>query len=54
MDYRNMIDTRGLKHTFVADYIGVSKSMLSLFLKGERNLTPERIMKLHKVLGLHK
>lgn len=55
MEYRVMIDSRGLKHKFVADYIGVvSKSMLSLFLKGERNLSPERMMKLHKLLNVSK
>ncbi|MGM7720524.1 helix-turn-helix domain-containing protein [Metabacillus sp. Hm71] len=54
MQYRNIIDSRGLKHRFVADYIGVSKSMLSLFLKGERNLAPERLMKLHKLLNIGK
>lgn len=54
MDYRKVIDNHGLKHTFIANYIGVSKSMFSLFLKGERNLSPEKLMKLHKVLGLHK
>lgn len=54
MEYRSIIDSKGLKHKFIADYIGVSKGMFSLFLKGERNLAPERLKKLHKLLQIGK
>lgn len=54
MEYRSIIDKKGLKHKFVADYIGVSKGMFSLFLKGKRNLAPERMTKLHNLLQIGK
>lgn len=53
MNYRELIDSKGLRHDFVAKNVGVSKTMLSLFLKGERNLSPEYKMRLHRVLKVN-
>lgn len=53
MDYRKLIDDNGKKHVWVANKIGVSRSMLSKFLKGERNLNPESLKELHKLLNIN-
>jgi transcriptional regulator with XRE-family HTH domain len=52
LNYRKIIDQKGLKHKYIAEKIGVSKAMLSLFLSGQRNLSQEKKMKLNKILNI--
>lgn len=42
MELRKTIDKKGLKHKWLAEQIGVSSTMLSLYLSGERNLSEEK------------
>jgi plasmid maintenance system antidote protein VapI len=38
---RQHIDTRGIKHAYVADEIGVARNVLSSMLTGKRKITAE-------------
>ena len=42
MDLKKKIEKKGLKQVWLAEQIGVSKSLLSLYLSGERNLSEEK------------
>lgn len=42
MNIKKKIENRGLKQKWVAEKIGVSEAMLSLYLSGERNLSIEK------------
>lgn len=52
LDYRGIIDENGIKHRYIAEQIKVSKTMLSLFLSGKKNLSPEKKRLLHSVLKI--
>jgi predicted transcriptional regulator len=52
MDYKEIINQSGLKKNHIAKQIGVSPTMLSLFLSSKKNLIPERKRMLHKVLNI--
>jgi transcriptional regulator with XRE-family HTH domain len=53
MNYRELIEQSGYKHKFVAQKIGVSKTMLSLFLSGSKNLSLEKRIKLNQLLKVN-
>ena len=42
MDYKKAIKEKGVKQTWLAEKIGVSDTLLSLYLSGERNLSTEK------------
>lgn len=48
---RAAIDDRGLKYSWVADRIGVSRPMFSMVLSGERRLAFDRARLLSALLG---
>lgn len=48
---RAAIDDRGLKYSWVADRIGVSRPMFSMVLSGERRLAFDRARQLAALLG---
>lgn len=50
MDYREAIDSRGLKHKYIVEKLQISKTLFSLFLSGQRNLRPEKIRTLNEIL----
>ena len=50
MNYRKQINNRGLKISWLANKIGVSQPLLSLFLKGERTLKAEKELLLKQIL----
>ncbi|WP_186445763.1 helix-turn-helix domain-containing protein [Paenibacillus cremeus] len=52
MDYKQLINERGIKQQFLADKLGISKTMMSLFLSGKKNLSPEKISMLNKLLNV--
>jgi len=49
MDYKKKINEKGLKITWVADQIGIGRSLLSQYLNGLRNM-PDHIEIRLKVL----
>lgn len=52
MNYKEIIISKGLKNTYLAGKIGVSKQMFSMFLNHKRNLSPEKKRELHRLLGI--
>ncbi|TVY09941.1 helix-turn-helix transcriptional regulator [Paenibacillus cremeus] len=52
VDYKQLINERGIKQQFLADKLGISKTMMSLFLSGKKNLSPEKISMLNKLLNV--
>ena len=53
LEYKKLIRDKGLKQNFIAQKIGVSKTMMSLFLSEKRNLSPENKLKLHRILNIN-
>ena len=51
MDYKKSIQNKGLKQNWLAKKLGVSESLLSMFLKGNRNLSPEKESMLKGILS---
>jgi len=49
MDYKKIIDQKGLKMKYVADQIGISRVLFSYYMNGTRPM-PERIEKKLKSL----
>ncbi len=47
---RYNINDKGLKISWLAEKIGVSQPLLSLFLQNKRSLTKEKLKKLEKLL----
>ncbi len=54
MNYRKIIKESGLMQKYIANKIGVSPTMLSLFLHNKKKLSEDRLLKLEEVLGVHK
>lgn len=50
MNYKEKIQEKGLKQSWIADKLDISSAMLSLFLSGERNLDSEKENKLKVLL----
>ena len=50
MNYKKEIDARGLKISWLAEKIGVSQPMLTLFIQGKRNLRFETETHLKQLL----
>lgn len=51
MDFKERIKERGLKQNWIAKKIGISETMLSLFLSGERNLSQAKEQSLNELLS---
>lgn len=47
-----LIDARGLRKGWVAAQMGVSPSLLSRWMSGERTIGPERAARLAELLGV--
>lgn len=54
MDYKKVIKESGLMQKYIADKIGVSPTMLSLFLHNKKKLSEDRLIMLEDVLGVNK
>ncbi len=52
MEYRTLVKLSGYKIQHIAKEVGVSRVMLSYFLSGKRNLSPEKLHKLNKILNI--
>jgi plasmid maintenance system antidote protein VapI len=52
MDYNRIIEELGLKKVYVAKKIGITKVHFSYFLHGKRNMSPDKMEKLHQILGI--
>lgn len=50
MNFKTQIKKKGLKITFIADKIGISQPLLSMYLNGTRNMPNEINKKLKKLL----
>lgn len=53
MDYQQIIKDKGLKQKWIADRVGVSGALLSMYFKGKSGMSPEHVKKLKNVLGLN-
>lgn len=51
-DYKKTIKDSGLKQTWIANQLGVTDAMLSMFLNNKTNMAPEKIEKLRKILNI--
>ena len=51
MDYKKKINEKGLKIKWVADRIGIGRSLLSQYLNGLRNMPDHIESKLKEVLA---
>jgi transcriptional regulator with XRE-family HTH domain len=51
MDYKQRIKDRGLKINWVAEQIGIGRSLLSQYLNGLRNMPDHIESKLKVILG---
>jgi len=49
--FKKAINDKGLKTTFLADKIGVSQPLLSMYLSGKRNMPNDIEFKLAKELA---
>ena len=54
LNYKELIDSRGIKYSFIANKLGVSPAFVTMFLKGDKKLPKQREEMLKDVLGLHK
>ena len=51
MNYKQQIKDKGLKQSWIAEKLGISDAMLSLFLSGERNFDLDKENELKKILN---
>lgn len=51
MSYKEKIKNKGLKIVWLADKVGVSQPLLSMYLNGSRNMPKEVESKLKKLLN---
>lgn len=52
MNYKKIVNDKGLKVVWLAKQIGMSRPMLSMCMSGKRNFKPDKKEKLHKLLGI--
>lgn len=52
MNYKELIEQRGIKKTFIAEKMGISRNFLYLCLSGKKKFTSKRKDELHRILGL--
>ena len=52
MEYKSIIDGKGLKHTYIARALDVTPQFLSMCLNGKKKFPRKRELMLKKVLGL--
>lgn len=50
MDFRKRIKEKGLKIIWIADKLGISQPLLSMYLSGDRNMNEEMEEKLKEIL----
>lgn len=50
MDFKNRIKEKGLKIVWLADKLGISQPLLSMYLSGDRNMSQETEDKLKELL----
>jgi predicted transcriptional regulator len=52
MNYKKLVEESGYMKKYIAKQIGVSPTMLSLFLHNKKKLSESRLIKLEEVLGI--
>lgn len=52
MNYKDVINSKGLKTTWIAKQLGVSRQLLSMFIHGNRNMKSDKVKELHKILNI--
>lgn len=50
MDFRKRIKEKGLKIIWIAEKLGISQPLLSMYLNGDRNMSKEIEEKLKEIL----
>ena len=50
MNFKTQIRNKGIKITFIADKLGISQPLLSMYLNGTRNMPNEIKTKVEKLL----
>lgn len=51
-DIRRLIDARGIRHRWLADRLGISRSHLSHLLSGDRRFTDAQAVRLAELLQI--
>ncbi|MDM5246122.1 helix-turn-helix transcriptional regulator [Lysinibacillus sp. G4S2] len=49
---KKWLESEGKSYQWLADQMGISKSLIGFILKGERTLKPERIEQIAKIMNL--
>ena len=52
VDYKQIIESKGIKKSFIADKMGISRQFLYQCFNGKKKLTKKRKDELHRILGL--
>ena len=50
MNLSEKIKSKGLKISWIADRLGISQPMLSMMLRGQRDISEERLKQLKEIL----
>lgn len=50
MDFRKRIKEKGLKIIWIADKLGISQPLLSMYLSGDRNMSEDTEERLKEIL----
>ncbi|WP_160327366.1 helix-turn-helix domain-containing protein [Paenibacillus naphthalenovorans] len=50
MDYQKIIKQKGLKQKWIAEKLGVSSAMISMYISGKSGMSSEKIKKLNRLL----
>ncbi|GAA4880495.1 hypothetical protein GCM10023310_70880 [Paenibacillus vulneris] len=51
MNYQKIIKEKGLKQIWIAKQLGISAAMMSMYLKGQTNMSPEKVNNLKIILN---
>ncbi|WP_144028212.1 helix-turn-helix domain-containing protein [Paenibacillus ferrarius] len=52
MDYKSIIDSKGIKQSWIAKQLGVTRAMVNLYIKGKTGMAPEKVRKMNQLLGI--
>ncbi|WP_186445762.1 helix-turn-helix domain-containing protein [Paenibacillus cremeus] len=50
MELQSAIKNKGLKQKWIAEQLGVTGAMLSMYLRGKTSMSPEKVRKLKLIL----
>ena len=53
VNYKELIESKGIKKCFVAEQLGVSRQFMYQCLNGKKKFPQHRLVVLHRILGLN-